>query len=38
MGKFLSKEVLRYSLYKTVFWFIIIVVKGGQKKLEHVLQ
>ena len=38
MEKFLSKEVLRNSLYKTVVWFITIVVKEGQKKLERVLQ
>lgn len=34
MEKFLSKEVLRYSLYKTVVWFITIVVKEGQKNLN----
>ena len=34
MEKFLSKEVLRYSLYKTLVWFITIVVKEGQKKLN----
>ena len=34
MEKFLSKEVLRYSLYKTLVWFITIVVKEGQKKLK----
>ena len=34
MKKFLSKEVLRYSLYKTLVWFITIVVKEGQKKLN----
>ena len=34
MEKFLSKEVLRYSLYKTVVWFITIVVKEGQKSLN----
>jgi len=38
MEKFLSKEVLRYSLYKTVVRFITIVVKEGQKRLERVLQ
>lgn len=34
MEKFLSKEILRYSLYKTLVWFITIVVKEGQKKLN----
>ena len=34
MEKFLSKEVLRYSLYKTLVWFITIVVKEGQKNLN----
>ena len=34
MEKFLSKEVLRYSLYKTLVWFITIVVKEGQKKMN----
>ena len=34
MEKFLSKEALRYSFYKTLVWFITIVVKEGQKKLK----
>ena len=38
MEKFLSKEVLRQSLYKTVVWFITIVVKEGKKKIERVLR
>ena len=34
MEKFLSKEVLRYSLYKKIVWFITIVIKEGKKKLN----
>ena len=29
-----QRKVLRYSLYKTVVWFITIVVKEGQKNLN----